>query len=103
MSDFLGGAIAVIGDENSILPFRAIGAALFEASDGKSANEFLSKVIEDKYAIVFISEIFQEQTQPLLNDNPDQTYLFIPPIRGADGSAKKALDELIQKTVGVKY
>ena len=95
--------IAALGDGSSVLLFKAAGASIFEAKTKIEAIENLEKIIADKYDLLFITEDIQPFVQPVLDNNPELVYLFIPPIRGEKGTAKKYLEDIIQKTVGVKH
>ncbi|KKN58331.1 hypothetical protein LCGC14_0553100 [marine sediment metagenome] len=95
--------IAALGDASSVLLFKAIGASVFEAKTEIEAIENLRQIIIEDYELLFITEDIQPLVQPVLDENPEMVYLFIPPIRGATGTARKYLEDIIQKTVGVKH
>ena len=95
--------IAALGDASSVLLFRAIGASVFETKTEIETLENLKQIIAEGHDLVFMTEDIQPVVQPVLDDNPEIVYLFIPPIRGETGAAKKYLEDIIQKTVGVKH
>lgn len=95
--------MAIIGDANSILAFSSVGASTFEAQNQAQAEEALSKIVAEKFALVLITENLQPLLQRMLNDNPSLVYLFIPPIREATGAGARIMEEIVQKTVGVKH
>ena len=95
--------IAALGDASSVLLFKAIGASVFEAKTEIEAIENLRQIIIEDYELLFITEDIQPLVQPVLDEKPEMVYLFIPPIRGETGTARKYLEDIIQKTVGVKH
>ena len=95
--------IAALGDASSVLLFKAIGASVFEAKTEIEAIENLRQIIAEDYELLFITEDIQPLVQPVLDENPEIVYLFIPPIRGETGMGRKYLEDIIQKTVGVKH
>lgn len=95
--------IAAIGDANSIMMFKAIGASAYEAETSTEAQASVKKVIEENFALVFITENLQPAVQELLDDNPSLVYLYIPPIRKATKAGASVIEETIQKAIGAKY
>ncbi len=95
--------IAALGDASSVLLFKAMGASVFEAKTEIEAIENLRQIIAEDYELLFITEDIQPLVQPVLDENPEIVYLFIPPIRGETGMGRKYLEDIIQKTVGVKH
>lgn len=95
--------IAAIGDESSVLLFKAVGATIYDVNNDLEAEAAIKEVASKNYSLVFITEYFQNAVSPILEDKPALNYLFIPPIRGATGEAAKTFEDTIQKAVGAKY
>ena len=49
------GKMAIVGDGDSIMVFKAAGVATFPAEDEKKAREVLRKVAKE-YQIIFLTE-----------------------------------------------
>lgn len=96
-------SIAAVGDVNSVLAFRALGATAFEIKTEAQAQEALKEVVSKQFDLVFITENLQPGLQRILDDNPSLVYLLIPPIREAPGTAKTIFEEIVKKTVGLKH
>lgn len=92
--------IAAIGGANSIMMFKAAGAATFEAQTGTEAQSAIRDVLENNFALVLISENLQPALQETLDDNPQLVYLYIPPIREANKAGTKFIEDTIQRAVG---
>ena len=47
------GKLAVIGDRDSVLAFKAIGAEVYNASNGFEANDILRELSKGDTAVIF--------------------------------------------------
>ena len=47
--------IAVVGDKDSILAFKALGVDVFPVYDGDEARRTVDTIARDKYGIIFIT------------------------------------------------
>ena len=48
--------IAVIGDKDSVLAFRALGVHVFTAIEGNDARRIIDKLAKEGYGIIYITE-----------------------------------------------
>ena len=97
------GKMAIVGDGDSIMVFKAAGVATFPAQDEKSAREVLRKVASE-YQIIFITE---ELARPLtdflkrFDEEPYPVVLPIPSNKGSTGYAKEVLKDAMERALGV--
>jgi V/A-type H+-transporting ATPase subunit F len=101
-----GYKIAVIGDRESVMGFRALGLDVFPA-DEESAKEVFKRVIPSEqgpgYAIVYITE---ELTIPLraeidaLKDELIPAIIPIPSKNGTLNLGMTALNHAVERAVG---
>lgn len=97
------GKIAVIGEKDSILAFKAVGAEVFTAPDGLAANELLRKLVKEDYAIVFIAEEIAESIPDTLGILKTRAYPVVIPIpsgKGGTGYALKSMKHDVEKAIG---
>ncbi len=78
-------SIAVIGDKDSVLAFKAIGIAAYPVADVPDAREKL-KALARNYKVIFIIDTLAVELQDLLNRYKDQAFPAIIPVPSATGS-----------------
>lgn len=48
--------VGVVGDKDSIMGFLALGIDIFPAYDSDEIKKSIHKLVEDEYAIIYITE-----------------------------------------------
>ncbi len=97
------GKIAIIGDGDSIMVFRAAGVATFAAENEAKAREVLRKVAKD-FQIIFLTE---ELAKPLteflkrFDEEPYPVVLSIPSKNGSTGHGTELLKSAMERALGV--
>ena len=97
------GKIAIIGDGDSIMVFRAAGVATFPAENEAKAREVLRKVAKD-YQIIFLTE---ELAKPLteflkrFDEEPYPVILSVPSKSGSTGHGTELLKSAMERALGV--
>ena len=97
------GKIAIIGDGDSIMVFRAAGVATFPAENEGKAREVLRKVAKD-YQVIFLTE---ELAKPLteflkrFDEEPYPVVLSIPSKNGSTGHGTELLKSAMERALGV--
>ncbi|MDE6690871.1 MAG: V-type ATP synthase subunit F, partial [Clostridia bacterium] len=79
------GKIAIIGDGDSIMVFRAAGVATFAAENEAKAREVLRKVAKD-YQIIFLTEELAKPLTEFLKRFDEEPYPVILSIPSKNGS-----------------
>ncbi len=96
------GKIAVIGDKDLILAFKAIGMDVFSA-DTKEEAEKLVKKLAKGYAIIFITEDLAQQIDQILMKYKTKAYPAIIPIPSSHGSTGYGIQGIkndVERAVG---
>ena len=55
--------VAIIGEEDLVLAFRALGIKVFSPRDSEEARQILKKVEKQGYAVCFLHEVFFESLE----------------------------------------
>ena len=94
--------IAVIGDKDSVLAFKAVGADVFPVTDAPDAEEVLKKLART-YAIVFINESIASEISDVVDRYKAKPYPAVIPIPGSSGSngyGMSGIDKNVEKAIG---
>ncbi len=100
----ISGKIAVIGDADSALAFKAVGAEAFVAESGAKAGETLDALVADGgYAVIFVTEALAaeiaEKTEKL-KDRPYPCVVPVPSCTGSTGYGMYCIQKDIEKAIG---
>ena len=96
--------IAVIGDKDSVLAFKAVGVEVFDAATALEAQTLLKKLSQERYAVVFIAENLAEQIPEALGKAKLQTYPAVVPIPTGNkptGFGMQGIKSDVEKAIGV--
>jgi len=96
--------IAVIGDRDSILGFKALGVSTHFAYEAERANRLIKRLAREKYAVIFITEDLAEVSQETIDRYKSRTIPAIIPIpsnQGSTGIGMQMLNANVEKAVGV--
>lgn len=77
--------IAVIGDKDLVLAFKAIGMDVFSANSAGEAYEQI-KLLARNYSVIFITEDLAEQISDVIEKYRTEAYPAIIPIPSSEGS-----------------
>ncbi len=97
------GKMAIVGDGDSIIVFKAAGLATFPAENESKARETLRKIAKD-YQIIFLTE---ELARPLgeflkrFDEEPYPVILSIPSKVGSTGYGVELLKSAMERALGV--
>lgn len=97
--------IAVIGDKESILGFSAIGMDIYPAYEEEDVKNILPKLIEEKYAIIYITENVSIKSEKYLEKIKKEKIPAIVTIPSNTGNLKygqNRIKEMVQKAVGIE-
>lgn len=96
--------IAVVGDKDSVLAFKAVGVEVFDATTPEQANALIKKLTAERYAVVFIAESLAEQIPETLAKAKLQTYPAVVPIptgKQPSGFGMQGVRSDVEKAIGV--
>lgn len=94
--------IAVIGDKDSILSFKAIGVEVFPARNYFEAQDTLKQLARD-YAVIFITEDIAENIPDVIKrykTRPFPAVIPIPSAQGSTGFGMKSISKDVEKAIG---
>lgn len=95
--------IGVIGDSSSVLGFMAIGFSVFPVLDAESAQKTLTRLANDNYAIIFITEHYAQlcaETIARYKDSPMPAIIAIPSKEGSTGYGMENLKKSVERAIG---
>ncbi len=95
--------MAVVGDGDSILVFKAAGVDAFGVEDEKSAKEVIRKIAKD-YAVIFLTEELAEKLSEFVkrfNEEPYPAIVSIPSENGSTGYGMQELQKASEKALGI--
>ena len=93
--------MAIIGDGDSILAFKAVGVEAFPVKDVKDAESTLKKLVKD-YKIIFVTENIAIGLDAIIKRYLSEPYPIIIPVPGEEGTngyglngIKRAMDKAL--------
>ena len=99
----MNGKLAIVGDGDSILVFKAAGVATFPADSEASAKDIIRK-IAGKYSVIFVTEEFARPLSDFLkrfDEEPYPVILSIPSKSGSTGYGTEMLKSAMERALGV--
>ena len=95
--------VAVIGDKESILGFKALGLITAVANDAGKAREELKRLAADGCAVIFITERLAAQITDEIDaykSVPNCAVVPIPSKEGSIGIGEMQMHKAVEKAVG---
>lgn len=95
--------VAVIGDRNSILGFKALGIDTFTVYDKEDSRRTLDTIARDDYGIIFITEQLASlipETIKRYNNTLIPTVILIPSNQGTLNIGMDRINKSVEKAVG---
>jgi V/A-type H+/Na+-transporting ATPase subunit F len=96
--------IAVIGDTDSIIGFRALGVAVLEAASPELAEGLLKQAVEEGFAVIFITEPCYKANQEYIRSLRSRklpAVIPIPSMAGVTGIGRAQVRDAVRKAVGM--
>jgi len=97
------GDIAVIGDSDSIIGFKAVGFKTFGVSNSTEVVTIVEKLVKEKCCVIFITEHALKGAEHLIDIYKDHTIPAIIPIPGRfgkTGTGMKNLGKNVERAIG---
>ena len=95
--------IAVIGDPDSVLGFKALGMEVCPAEDVEQARQAIHRMAKENYAILYLTEQLAAQLQPEIaryQDALTPAIILIPGKEGSWASAWPMSSNAVERAVG---
>lgn len=96
-------SIAVIGDRDSVMGFRALGLSVFPAENAAEGREILHKLTNGDYAVIYMTESLIEELAAEIDkykDSVTPAIIVIPGKGGSLGLGMSALKSAVERAVG---
>ena len=95
--------VAVVGDKDSILGFKALGVATYPVTSTEEAQRAINTIVRDEVAIMFITEAVSEELETQLEElNRRQlpAVVLIPNNQGSLGLGMRQIKRNAEKAIG---
>lgn len=95
--------VAVVGDRDSVLAFRALGIHVYTAYDAKEARQTVDRIAKEGYGIIFITEQMAQkipETIERYNNKVVPAIILIPSNQGSLNIGLSRIDKNVEKAVG---
>ncbi len=95
--------IAVIGDRDSVLGFRALGLDVYPTEDFEEAKSLLHRLAKEDYAIIYMTEQLAVRLTDDIGRYKDlavPAVILIPGRGGTLGIGSSALTHALERAVG---
>ncbi len=97
------GKMAIIGSDDSVFAFKAVGVDAFSAFTSESA-ELLLKKIAKEYQIIFITDVLAKGMDEIINRYLNVAYpviISVPSKNGSNGFGMETVKRTMEKALGV--
>lgn len=97
------GKIAVVGDKDLILAFKAISMETFCADNKEEGEKVIKQLAKNNYAVIFITEDLAVQMDSLLAKYKTKAYPAIIPIptsSKSNGYGMKGIKADVERAIG---
>lgn len=95
--------VAVIGDKDSILCFRAVGIGTFPVSEPTEARVVVRRLVQEKVSVIFITEQMAQGMMDLIDELSRASLpsiVLIPNNQGSLGLGMERIQQTVIKAVG---
>ena len=95
--------IAMVGDRDSILGFKALGVSVFPTDTSEDAISILRTLIKQEFKIVFITEQVAPDAGTIADEMEGKSMpviMMIPSNKGSMGLGMQRMRELVRKALG---
>ena len=95
--------LAVIGDKDSILAFKALGIEVFTAVDKTEAEKQVEDLAKENYGVIFITEALAQEIQATIDKYREKltpAIILIPSNKGSLGIGLADINRSVEKAVG---
>lgn len=95
--------IAVLGDRDSVLGFKALGLDVFPADTAEEARPILRRLAREEYAVVYLTESYAAKLTEELERYKDEVtpaVILIPGKEGSLGMGMANIKKSVERAVG---
>ena len=95
--------IAVLGDQESVLGFKALGLDVYPAEDADTGRTMLQQLARENYAIIYLTEQLAASLEAEIaryKDNLTPAIILIPGKEGSLGIGMAHVKKSVERAVG---
>ena len=95
--------IAVLGDKDSVMGFKALGLTVFPAESVEQARATLHRIAKEDFAVIYLTEQFAAQMQADIaryKDDLTPAIILIPGKEGRLGLGMANIKKSVERAVG---
>lgn len=95
--------VAVIGDKDSVLAFKALGVEVYTVIDKDEAADSINSLAKEDVGVIFITEKFAAEISSTIDKYRDQmtpAIILIPGNKGSMGIGLADINKSVEKAVG---
>ena len=95
--------VAVIGDKDSVLAFKALGVEVYTVIDGNEASEKIKDLAKEDVGVIFITEKFAQEIPSTIDKYREEmtpAIILIPSNKGSLGIGLADINRSVEKAVG---
>ena len=96
--------MAVIGDKDSVMLFKAVGIDVFYETDGEAANRQIKHLAREGYGVIYLTETLYPLCADAIDAFKGEPYpalIPIPDVHGSQGTGIRNLKGYVETAVGV--
>lgn len=96
--------IAVVGDKDSVLAFKALGIDVFPVVESDEARKTIDRLAVNNYAVIFVTEQVAEKVEETIeryNREILPAVILIPSNQGTLNIGMQRIQNNVEKAVGV--
>lgn len=96
--------VAVLGDRDSVIGYRAVGMTVVALEESDDAVPVISQLVRDRYAVIFLTEPVAQKCAAYLKTLRDRripAIIPIPSMRGSTGLGLRQIRESVRRAVGI--
>lgn len=97
------GKIAIIGDGDSVLVFKAVGVDAYPVTNTEQAGELIKKLAKT-YAVIFVTDVIAKQIDEIIKRYVSLPYpiiMSVPSKSGSNGYGTENIKQAMEKALGV--
>ena len=95
--------IAVVGDWESVMGFRALGLDAYPVTSVEEARETVRRLAKSECAVIYLTETLAKEMEDVLSRYKDElrpAIILIPGREGSFGIGKHNIQRAIERAVG---
>lgn len=97
--------IAVVGDWNSIMGFRALGLETYPTADVEEAKEYVRTLAKEECAVIYLTEQLAKDMMPTIQRYKDAlrpAIILIPGQEGSLGIGQSSMESAVKRAIGTE-